>query len=174
MKLWIGLLLVGLAIEGRAQLTCFVCNDCPDPFETSATQFPCPATDTTTTLLPPPVITPPTTTLAPGETTTVGPVTTTTVATTGGPIITPPPVGRRKRQTVTHQCFILEVNNLSTQRGCTVFDTDEATTCRNLNGGVNPLGTCRVCNWSGCNSASGVTLSIATLLAALLVAMKLF
>ncbi|XP_053692256.1 salivary glue protein Sgs-3-like [Sabethes cyaneus] len=171
MKLWIGLFLLGLAIEGQAQLTCFVCNDCPDPFDTSAAQVACPTTDTTTTTsFPPTVITPP------GEQTTLAPgVTTTTVAAppTDGPILTPPPIGRRKRQTQTHQCFVRELPNLSIQRGCTVFDTDETTTCRNLNSGINPVGYCRVCNWAGCNSASGVTLSIVTLLTALLIALKL-
>ncbi|XP_058814974.1 uncharacterized protein LOC131678717 [Topomyia yanbarensis] len=176
MKLWIGLLLVGLALEGRAQLTCFVCNGCPDPFDTSATQLPCPQTEGTTTVAPPntndPILTPPT---IPGATTTVVPGTTTAPTPgPGDPILTPPPVGRRKRQVSTlPRCYIVTINGI-VHRGCTNFVTDQATTCRNLNSGIDPVGECRICDWSGCNSASGLTLSIATILAALFIALKLF
>ncbi|XP_058445874.1 uncharacterized protein LOC131427019 [Malaya genurostris] len=178
MKLWIGLLLVGLALEGRAQLTCFQCENCPDPFDTSVPQITCPVTDGTTTVAPPntdgPIITPPTVPLP--TTTEIAPTpapTTTTAPGPEGPIITPPPIGRRKRQTQSLQrCFILTTTG--TRRGCTTFATDEATTCSNLNGGIPPAGQCRICDWNGCNSASGLTLSIATLLAALIIVLKMF
>ncbi|XP_055600458.1 uncharacterized protein LOC129749509 [Uranotaenia lowii] len=203
MKLWIGLLLVGLAIEGRAQLTCFVCENCPDPFNqnlflqeqcpppvptivtppnegTTLPPAPTPSDPNAPTMIPPPVLPP----LNPGP----GPA----PAPPGpgpvpqppeGPIITPPPVGRKRRDTeaavadieerqVGHRCFVLTHNGV-TRRGCTTHGNDHLLTCRNLNGGIQPA-ECRVCDWAGCNNGNGLTVSIAALMAALLVALRLF
>ncbi|KAL9706588.1 hypothetical protein quinque_010106 [Culex quinquefasciatus] len=194
MKLLIGLLLVGLAIEGRAQLSCFVCENCPDPFDGAVhTQQMCPPPFPTqpptlpgevTTPLPPappgpgdPIITPPP--LNPGPAPAPGPGPApepnppAPAPGPGDPIITPPPIGRRKRQVVTsHRCFVLTHGGV-TRRGCTTHGNDHLATCRDLNQGVQPA-ECRVCDWAGCNSASGKTLSIVTLLAALAIVLKFF
>ncbi|EAT37774.1 AAEL010264-PA [Aedes aegypti] len=189
MKLLIGLLLVGLAIEGRAQLTCFVCENCGDPFDRAAhTAQTCPQPvptivtppiETTTTAIPPtppspdgPTLTPPppVTTAAPGPT--PGPTPAPNPDPT--PELTPPPVGRRKRQAnqLSHRCFIMTHNGV-TRRGCTAHGNDWMETCRNNNNGQQP-NECRLCDWSECNSASGLTVSIVTLSAAVLIALKFF
>ncbi|KXJ68879.1 hypothetical protein RP20_CCG001282 [Aedes albopictus] len=193
MKLLIGLLLVGLAIEGRAQLTCFVCDNCGDPFDrTGHTAQTCPQpvptivtppNEGTTTAIPPtppnpegPTLTPPP--VAPGTTPAPGPTPEPTPAPGPGPdepILTPPPpVGRRKRQTnqLSHRCFVLTHNGV-TRRGCTTHGTDWMETCRTNNNGQQP-NECRLCDWAECNSASGLTVSIVTLSAALLIALKFF
>ncbi|XP_065072607.1 uncharacterized protein LOC135696990 [Ochlerotatus camptorhynchus] len=198
MKLLIGLLLVGLAIEGRAQLTCFICDNCGDPFDrTGQTAQSCPQSiitpvpppiDGTTAIPPPPTpggpdLTPPAP-IGPGtEQPTVPPpvlppVLPPVVPEPGpedGPILTPPPIGRRKRQIVnpvSHRCFVMTHNGV-TRRGCTPHGNDHMETCRTINAGQQP-NECRLCDWSECNSASGITASIVTLLAAVLIALRLF
>ncbi|XP_062551962.1 uncharacterized protein LOC134217192 [Armigeres subalbatus] len=183
MKLLIGLLLVGFSIESRAQLTCFECNNCGDPFDRNAhTAQSCPGLapttvtppDTGTTTVEPPIPPSPeipelTTSEPTAPTTTVAPDTTTV---TVGPELTPPPIGRRKRQTESYRCYIM-VNNGVTQRGCTPHGNDFAETCRTINAGQQP-NDCRLCDYSECNSASGLTVSIMTLMATLLVVLKFF
>ncbi|XP_055638354.1 uncharacterized protein LOC129776633 [Toxorhynchites rutilus septentrionalis] len=182
----VAILLFGLTTQARAQLTCFVCENCPDPFDTSSNrQISCAEPPT-------PPVTPP------GEGTTTTPVTPQTSPDPETPILTPPPVvttsgpqraqseehdsvlsapnpvGRWKRQSgnqISHRCFLI-VHNGVTRRGCVIHVNDQMETCRNANNGIQPSSDCRICDWSGCNTAGGLKLSIAALLTALLVTIK--
>lgn len=104
----------------RGQLRCYVCENCPDPFEgTSAQLQACPASESTTTTQMPPggdttILTPPPLPTGDGsgqQTTTTLAATTEAPPTPSTPVITPPPVvGRRKRQTAAtgYRCFRIE------------------------------------------------------------------
>uniref|UniRef100_A0A182K0L6 Protein sleepless n=1 Tax=Anopheles christyi TaxID=43041 RepID=A0A182K0L6_9DIPT len=177
------LLLVAFTVnEARGQLQCYVCENCPDPFEgTSAQLQACPLSDSTTTtqlptggdttiLTPPPLPTgdgngqPITTTVAPS---TEAPPTPST------PVITPPPLpGRRKRQTATgYRCFRIEHSNI-VRRGCAAYLGNQADTCLSVNGGTTPA-ECTICDWEGCNSATGLRVSLFALLIAVLLSIVL-
>ncbi|ETN58881.1 hypothetical protein AND_009546 [Anopheles darlingi] len=165
------LLLVVLVLVDKAhgQMQCYVCEGCPDPFEGTAQQRqPCPdpattpppGAETTTLILTPPPL--------PGETTAE-----TTETPPTPPIITPPTIpGRRRREAATsfastHRCYRIEHNNI-VRRGCVAYFNSQADTCMSVNGGVQPA-DCRLCDWDGCNSASGLRVSLfAMLIAALL------
>uniref|UniRef100_A0A182LSV8 Protein sleepless n=1 Tax=Anopheles culicifacies TaxID=139723 RepID=A0A182LSV8_9DIPT len=170
----------------HGQLQCYVCNNCPDPFEGTSSQLQaCPLSDSTTTTQMPPggdttLLTPPPlpTGGGPGETTTT---TTTTTAVTNEspptpstPIITPPSLpGRRKRQVaVGHRCYRIQHSN-TVRRGCAAYLGNEADTCTSVNGGAVPS-ECTLCDWDGCNSAAGLRVSLVALLLAVLlsIAMK--
>uniref|UniRef100_A0A182PPI3 Uncharacterized protein n=1 Tax=Anopheles epiroticus TaxID=199890 RepID=A0A182PPI3_9DIPT len=161
----------------RGQLQCYVCENCPDPFEGTSGQLQaCPAGGSTTTQLPggdTTILTPPplpTGDGGNGQQTTTAPVTTTTEAppTPSTPIITPPPLpGRRKRQTATgYRCFRI-IHSNTVRRGCAAFLGTEVETCQSVNGGTTP-DECTLCDWDECNSAAGLRVSLVALLLAVL------
>ncbi|XP_035776488.1 uncharacterized protein LOC118458275 isoform X2 [Anopheles albimanus] len=145
-------------------MQCYVCENCPDPFEGTAQQRqPCPDSSVT----PPPILTPPP---LPGETTTPPTETPPTP-----PVITPPtfPGRRRRREAATsyastHRCYRIEHNNI-VRRGCVAFMNSQSDTCISVNGGDPPT-DCRLCDWDGCNSASGLRVSLFVMLIAALLA----
>uniref|UniRef100_A0A182SLX8 Protein sleepless n=1 Tax=Anopheles maculatus TaxID=74869 RepID=A0A182SLX8_9DIPT len=175
------LLLVAFTVNtAYAQLQCYVCDNCPDPFEGTSSQLQaCPLSDSTTTTQTPPVgdttiLTPPPLPTGgnPGDTTTAG-VTTEAPPTPSTPVITPPPLpGRRKRQTATgYRCFRIEHSN-TVRRGCAAYLGNQADTCSSVNGGTTPT-DCTICDWDGCNSASGLRVSLFALLLAVLLSVVL-
>ncbi|XP_052864530.1 uncharacterized protein LOC128271132 [Anopheles cruzii] len=158
-----------LTNEAHGQLQCYVCENCPDPFDSSAhSRQRCPPDAATTT------------TLAPGQTTTIiltppplpGVDTTTIVPPTPPIVPNPPVVGRRRRQVDSnadsYRCYRIEHLGI-VRRGCAAFINNAQDTCQSVNGGVIPT-DCHVCDWDGCNgSAAGLRVSVmAVLLAALL------
>ncbi|EAA12566.4 AGAP008116-PA [Anopheles gambiae str. PEST] len=179
------LLLVAFTVnEVRGQLRCYVCENCPDPFEgTSAQLQACPASESTTTTQMPPggdttILTPPPLPTGDGsgqqQTTTTLAATTEAPPTPSTPVITPPPVvGRRKRQTAAtgYRCFRIEHSN-TVRRGCAAYLGNQADTCLSVNGGTNPT-DCTLCDWEGCNSATGLRVSLFALLLAVLLSVVL-
>ncbi|XP_053676630.1 uncharacterized protein LOC128726826 [Anopheles nili] len=161
--------LVALSVDqAHGQLKCYVCDNCPDPYDGSSQLRDCPDENPTPTPSPPPgdttVLTPPTFT-PPG----VGGETSTNPSSEQPPtppIITPPPFpGRRKRQTPNpYRCYRIEHSN-NVRRGCVSFLGSNSDTCQSINGGVVP-NDCRVCDWDGCNSATGLQVSLIALLLA--------
>ncbi|GAB0091247.1 hypothetical protein DMENIID0001_060650 [Sergentomyia squamirostris] len=191
------LVLITVVAQGLAQRSCFICNNCNDPFNTGdherhvcntdnmfwpPGQEPTPTEDpnstTSLTLTPPsdgPPQDEPTTTYPGTPTTTVqGP----TAATQAQDV----PLYRRRRQAVEEtpvdpvdtnpfRCFIAhrEVGgNRQTQRGCVAYMAEDTCALLGVSGD-----NCRVCNTDGCNSSARFTLSLMTLLAALFIAIRL-
>ncbi|XP_058125117.1 uncharacterized proline-rich protein-like [Anopheles ziemanni] len=177
-------LLVVLATrEAHGQLRCFVCENCPDPFDGSAfPQQDCPLNpDTPTTTVAPPtgdttILTPPPlpTNGEPEQTTiTPAPPPAETPPVPETPIITPPPVaGRRKRQVPNgYRCYRIEHASI-VRRGCASFLNSDTETCQSVNGGLTP-NDCHICDWDGCNSAAGLRVSLVALLLATLLSVLL-
>ncbi|XP_053665906.1 uncharacterized protein LOC128715049 [Anopheles marshallii] len=172
------LLVVFTVNEAHGQLQCYVCDNCPDPFEGTASQLQaCPLSDSVTTTQIPPggdttVLTPPPlpTGEGPGEITTIPD----TPPTPSTPEMTPPPLpgGRRKRQVATgYRCFWIEHAN-TVRRGCAAYLGNQAETCTSVNGGTVP-GECKLCDWDGCNSAAGLRVSLVALLLAVVLSVML-
>uniref|UniRef100_A0A182ISN6 Protein sleepless n=1 Tax=Anopheles atroparvus TaxID=41427 RepID=A0A182ISN6_ANOAO len=170
------LLVVFAAREARGQLQCYVCENCPDPFDGSNfLQQSCPldSDTTTTTIVPPPgettILTPPPLPTN-GEMTTItpAPLPSETPPVPQTPVITPPPLpGRRKRQVPNgYRCYRIEHANV-VRRGCASFLSTDTDTCQSVNGGTPPT-ACKICDWDGCNSAAGLRVSLFALLLATL------
>uniref|UniRef100_A0A182NUD4 Protein sleepless n=1 Tax=Anopheles dirus TaxID=7168 RepID=A0A182NUD4_9DIPT len=163
--------------QASGALQCYVCENCPDPYEAASSHYQaCPLDDSTTTTQPPPggdttVLTPPPLPTSDGQTTTEGPAGTPPTPET--PVITPPTLpGRRKRQTPNgYRCFRIE-HASTVRRGCAAFLGSDPDTCASVNGGVTP-NNCRICDWDGCNSAAGVRVSLVALVLAVLAAVAL-
>ncbi|XP_049287600.1 uncharacterized protein LOC125766059 [Anopheles funestus] len=174
------LLLVFTVHKAHGQLRCYVCDNCPDPFEGTSSQLQsCPPSESTTTTQIPPggdttVLTPPPlpTGEGPGATTTTE-ATTLAPPTPSTPEITPPPLpgGRRKRQASGYRCFRIEFSN-TVRRGCAAFLGNDGDTCSSVNGGTAPS-ECTLCDWDECNSAAGLRVSLFALLLAVLLSVVL-
>uniref|UniRef100_A0A182QDY9 Protein sleepless n=1 Tax=Anopheles farauti TaxID=69004 RepID=A0A182QDY9_9DIPT len=164
--------------QAYGALQCYVCDNCPDPYEgTSSQLLDCPLGDTTTTTQPPSggdttILTPPPLPTSDGQTPNPE-VPTETPPTPATPVITPPSLpGRRKRQTPNaYRCFRIEHLN-TVRRGCASFLGTNTDTCTSINGGVAPT-ECRICDWDGCNSAAGVRVSLFALLLAVVLSVVL-